>query len=495
MNVGKQQLKEFCELVKDACCSVDMAGNIVATNDSFCTLVGYSEAELLTKNARDLTPEKWLPHEKFVTEEQVKVSGFSEIYEKEYRRKDGSVVPVELMRTLVRDEHGSPAGMFAIVRDLTARKLMQQELIDTREEYRALAENSPDIVIRFDKDLRHIFANSAAARACGIPVEELVERTLFEIGLAPECAEVWRERIESVFQSGIQVKVEDAMEFPEGRRDFEYQLVPEGVDADRPVSVLIVGREITERNRAATELAVARQELEKRVADRTQSLQKALQEQEAFSYSVSHDLRAPLRHINGYLAVLNEDYGEHLDQEAQQLIERARKASSHMGKLIDDLLELARVGRVPLTKVEVDLSASATKSCELLRETEPVRQVQILIREGVKAKGDRLLLNQVMDNLMGNAWKYTNKKPAARMEFGCEHIDLEEVFFVRDNGIGFEMEFSDQLFQPFQRLHGPEYQGNGIGLATVKRIIDRHGGRIWVQSKVGDGATFYFTLP
>lgn len=493
MNV--EQIKELCDAVKDACCSVDMAGNILATNDSFCALIGYSHAELLTKNGRDLTPSRWLPYEETVIEEQVMVRGFSNIYEKEYRRKDGNVVPVELMRTLVRDKHGSPVGMFAMVRDLTARKLIEQELLTAQEEYRALAENSPDVVLRFDRNLRHIFANSAAARACGIPVAELVGTTLFEIGLTPAIAEIWRERIESVFRTGVAIKVEDVMAFSEGCRDFEYQLVPEGGDSTPPVSVLVVGREITERNRVAAELIAARQELETRVAERTQSLQKALQEQESFSYTVSHDLRAPLRHINSYLAILREEFGNYLPPEAQSLIERTRLASSHMGNLIDDLLNLARVGRIPLAKVEVDIGALASSSCEMLQGAEPSRKVQFFIQPGMRASGDRLLLKQMMDNLLGNAWKYTTSNPEARIECGSDRSGSEEIFFVRDNGVGFEMEYSDQLFNPFQRLHGPEYQGNGIGLATVKRIVDRHGGRVWAESRINEGAAFYFTLP
>ncbi|UPU37833.1 PAS domain S-box protein [Geomonas paludis] len=500
--MNAEQIKEFCHAVNDACCSVDMAGNILATNDSFCALVGYSRAELLIKRARDLTPSVWHIYEDAIVNDQVKVRGFSDIYEKEYRRKDGHLVPVELTRTLIRDDNGSPVGMFAMVRDLTARKRIEQQLLVTQEEYRtlaeeyrALAENSPDIVLRFDRGLRHTYANSAAGRACGIPIKELVGTTLFQIGLPPAVTDVWKERIESVFRTGIPVKVEDVMAFSEGQRDFEYQLVPEGGDSTSPVSVLVVGREITERNRAAAELDAARQELETRVAKRTQSLQEALQEQESFSYTVSHDLRAPLRHINAYLAILHEDYGDALPPEAQSLIGKTRLASCHMGNLIDDLLDLARVGRIALTKVDVDLSALASSSCETLRGAEPSRQLRFLVQDGMRARGDRLLLQQMLDNLLDNAWKYSAGIPEARIECGTEVCGDEVIFFVRDNGVGFEMAYSDQLFHPFQRLHGPEYQGNGIGLATVKRIIDRHGGRVWAESKKDEGAAFYFTLP
>ena len=236
------------------------------------------------------------------------------------------------------------------------------------------------------------------------------------------------------------------------------------------------------------------EELDYRVNERTNLLETALKEQESFSYSVSHDLRAPLRHINSFLSILSEDFGELLPEEAHSFLDRSRKASLRMGKLIDDLLELSRVSRSTLVKEVVNLSELATHATDWLHETEPNRKVELVIMDGLVARGDKSLLQQVLGNLLGNAWKYTASNPAARIEFGKEVVDGREVFCVTDNGVGFDMAYKEKLFSAFQRLHGPEYEGNGIGLATVKRIMERHGGEVWAESKIDVGSKFYFSL-
>lgn len=247
--------------------------------------------------------------------------------------------------------------------------------------------------------------------------------------------------------------------------------------------------------RSEESLKKMNEELDGRVRERTRLLEAALREQESFSYSVSHDLRAPLRHINSYLAVLSEDFGDLLPQEAHRFLNRSRDASGRMGKLIDDLLELSRVGRAAVVKKSVNLSELAAHACDSLCESYPGRRVECVVSDGLSARGDRLLLAQMIGNLVGNAWKYSAGNPAARIEFGKLVDAGQDVFYIRDNGVGFDMAYSDKLFGAFQRLHGPEYEGTGIGLATVKRIIDRHCGKIWAESVIDRGATFYFTLP
>ena len=230
------------------------------------------------------------------------------------------------------------------------------------------------------------------------------------------------------------------------------------------------------------------------VTERTVQLEMALKEQESFSYTVSHDLRAPLRHINSYNAILLEDFGHLLPPEALNFLARSRAASQRMGNLIDDLLELSKVSRTKLAKGTVNLSGLVVRACDWLHESEPHRAVELVISRGLTARGDKSLLMQMIDNLLGNAWKYTAMNPTARIEFGMELVGKKKIFYVRDNGIGFDMTHKDMLFGAFQRLHGPEYEGNGIGLATVKRIVDRHGGEVWAEGKVNEGATFYFSL-
>jgi len=232
-----------------------------------------------------------------------------------------------------------------------------------------------------------------------------------------------------------------------------------------------------------------------KVATVNQQLETANKELEAFSYSVSHDLRAPLRSIDGFSLALLEDYGDKLDNEGRDYLERVRGATQHMAQLIDDMLNLSRVTRSEMRHEIAHLSAMAREIGEGLRKTQPEREVEFIIAENVTATGDERLLRVVMQNLLGNAWKYTGKHARARIEFGVKDEGGKPVFYVRDDGAGFNIAYADKLFGVFQRLHRRgKFPGTGVGLATVQRIIHRHGGRVWAEGEVEKGATFYFTL-
>jgi PAS domain S-box-containing protein len=255
-------------------------------------------------------------------------------------------------------------------------------------------------------------------------------------------------------------------------------------------------RELQERVRAEAEVQQLNQELEQRVFERTAELEAAVRELESFSYSVSHDLRAPLRAIDGYSRLLLADYQSALEGDALVYLDNVRKAAQRMGVLIDDLLKLSRVTRAELKWGHVPLSQLAEEIIAGLRQQEPERAVEALIQRSLNARGDPNLLRIVLENLLGNAWKFTARQPQAQIEFGATQQDGQRVFFVRDNGAGFDMRYADKLFTAFQRLHGvEEFDGTGIGLANVKRIITRHGGRVWAEGEVDQGAAFYFTLP
>jgi len=228
-------------------------------------------------------------------------------------------------------------------------------------------------------------------------------------------------------------------------------------------------------------------------------LEAANRELEAFSHSVSHDLRAPLRSIDGFSQIVLEDYADKLDEEGRGYLNRVRAASQRMGALIDDLLNLSRVTRSMLRREAVDLSGVAEDIARNLKEPEPDRDVEVVVWPGLRARGDARLLRVALENLLGNAWKFTSRTEGARIEFGVERGlasgNGHPVYFVRDNGAGFEMAYADKLFGAFQRLHGPEeFEGTGIGLATVQRVVRRHGGDVWAEGVVGEGAVFYFTL-
>jgi len=226
------------------------------------------------------------------------------------------------------------------------------------------------------------------------------------------------------------------------------------------------------------------------------ALEAANNELESFSYSVSHDLRAPLRHICGFTSLLVEDCGAELDEKAQAYLERIIKSSTKMQELIDGLLSLSRVSRGELNTVSLNLSIYAREIAQELQQAEPERAATFVIPDHLPASADPVLIRSVLQNLFSNAWKYSSKKEAALIEFGCEEREGERVYYLRDNGAGFDMAYAGNLFGVFQRMHPPsEFEGTGIGLATVQRIIRRHGGRIWAESEVGKGATFFFTLP
>jgi light-regulated signal transduction histidine kinase (bacteriophytochrome) len=250
------------------------------------------------------------------------------------------------------------------------------------------------------------------------------------------------------------------------------------------VGISNVSRDISERKR--TEEALARAKEATDTANR---------ELEAFSYSVAHDLRAPLRGIDGFSQALLEDFAESLEPEARRLLERVRQSAQHMAQLIESLLALARVTRGDVRNDRVDLSSLARATADRLMTAQPGRRVDFRIANDLRATGDSRLLGVVLENLLGNAWKFSRNKPTAMIEFSVDASEARTVFFVRDDGAGFDMAFASKLFGVFQRLHtSREFEGTGIGLATVQRIIHRHGGRIWAEGEVGGGATFYFTL-
>jgi light-regulated signal transduction histidine kinase (bacteriophytochrome) len=259
--------------------------------------------------------------------------------------------------------------------------------------------------------------------------------------------------------------------------------------------VLEANRDVTERKQAQERIQQLNSELEQRVIERTVQLEAANKELEAFSYSVSHDLRAPLRAVDGFSQAVLEDYGPQLPEECRQDLQTIRNGAQKMGQLIDDLLTFSRLSRLPLSKRTVDTSKLVRSVLGDLNHQRQGRQVDVRIADLPPCQADPALLKQVWINLLSNALKYTGKRDDALVEIGCGQDKGQNVFFVRDNGTGFDMQYAHKLFGVFQRLHRAEdYEGTGVGLAIVQRVIHRHGGRVWAESKLNCGATFYFTL-
>jgi PAS domain S-box-containing protein len=384
--------------------------------------------------------------------------------------------------------------------EIQQRISVQQALKESEEKYRSLFEKSVNPML-LARGLQFVDGNAAALKLLGLEsVEELQQLTASDI--SPEKqpdGEDTKKLIDETMTSLKQQGGSAYFEWYYKRKNGEVfpvamSLTVIGMEDGEPVTH-VIWQDISDRKLAEEELFNYRQHLEELVEDRTNELTAVNKELEAFSFSVSHDLRAPLRSIDGFSQALLEDYSTTLDTEGLDYLERIRAAAQRMGHLIDALLELSRVTRRELKRQSVDLSALAEEVMHDLQQIEPERKVDCSIQGGMQARGDKQLLHIVLANLLGNAWKYTGKQTEAQIKFGCKTENDETVYFVEDNGAGFNMAYAKKLFGAFQRMHrSDEFPGTGVGLATVSRIINKHGGRIWAQSEPGKGSTFFFTL-
>jgi PAS domain S-box-containing protein len=336
-------------------------------------------------------------------------------------------------------------------------------------------------------------ANPSLARILGKPRERLLGST-FDSHFIDRPGESERGRERDVLASqGVHRSTRTLLHADGGLRHVQLTYAPVPGDIGQDITRLAQVEDVTDRLRAEAQVLALNRTLEARVAQRTRELTIVNQELESFAYSVSHDLRAPLRAIDGFSRLLGERDGDALQDEGREYLARVRNATGRMGSLIESLLKMARLGRGGIKPAPLDLSRMATEIVAELRANEPGRQVAVEIAPGLEATGDPSLVRNLLQNLIGNAWKFTRDCDDARVEFGREPGGA---FFVRDNGAGFAQEYADKLFRPFQRLHSQEqFAGDGIGLASVKRIIERHGGTIRAEGKPGQGAIFRFTLP
>ncbi|MBP9654376.1 MAG: PAS domain S-box protein, partial [Rhodocyclaceae bacterium] len=356
-------------------------------------------------------------------------------------------------------------------------------------------EHSPMSVVITDTQGAIEYVNSKFSEMTGYAREEAIGRTpaILKSGRTPDevYASLWR-----TLRSGQEWHGELLSRKKNGELFWEDVSIAPLEDAQGRITHFVAVKEdISGRKRNESAIAKLNAELEQRVAERTRQLEESNRQLESFSYSISHDLRAPLRAINGFTHLLEENEGPRLAAESREMLGRLKRNAVRMGELIDGLLELSRVTRKSLALERVDLSAMAGQILGELAGIQPSRPLQANIQEGLLAEGDATLLHAALENLLGNAWKFTAPRDIAEIAFGCREEGGERVFFVRDNGAGFDMKYADKLFGTFQRLHGQqEFEGNGIGLAMVRRIVTLHGGRVWAESLPGEGATFYFTL-
>jgi PAS domain S-box-containing protein len=366
------------------------------------------------------------------------------------------------------------------------KKRYVEELNKTKAMFEGLFEFAPDAIVVVNREGRIVQVNKQTERLFGYTRGELLSAE-HDILLPERFREKHRQQ-RGEYIAGPHVRPmgtdlelygrrKDGTEFP-----VDISLGP--LQMENEIVVLAIVRDVTERRQAEQRLIETKAELERSNMDLEQ-----------FASAVSHDLRAPLRHIDGFIRAMSEDYGPGLDETGRDYICRIQAGSARMTEFINALLELSRFARHPLSRSKVNLSYLAKITAAELKKAHPERRVEFVIAEDMTAEGDPALLRLVIENLMGNAWKYSINKPVATIDFGAGGTNGEVVYCIKDNGAGFDMEFSDKLFVPFQRLHpASEFSGLGIGLATVQRIIHRHGGRIWAEGEVNKGATFCFTL-
>ncbi len=391
-----------------------------------------------------------------------------------------------------------------VVNAINQMQTNMQEAFDAlkKSEYRVrlLMDSTAEAIYGIDRNGQCTFANPACVQFLGYEhLDELVGKELHDLihHTYPDGRPYPAEScpIYTAAHSGQCIHIDNEVLWRRDGSSFPAEYWSHPIRKNNElIGAVVTFIDISERKRAEEELRKYRNHLEELVADRTSELTRINSELETFSYSVSHDLRAPLRAIDGFSHALLEDYNEQIDNTGRDYLQRICAGAQHMGELIDDLLSLSRVSRIEMNTTDIDLSMLAGESVKKLQESYPQRMPEIKISDNIHAQGDPRLLEIVLDNLMANAWKYSSKKQLARIEFGMFTEENEKIYYVKDNGAGFDMQYAGKLFGAFQRLHGNEFEGTGIGLATVSRIIHRHGGKVWATAKLNQGATFYFTL-
>ena len=394
---------------------------------------------------------------------------------------------------LVEDEHGKPLMAVVTINDITEQNRGEELLRSSEQRYRKLFESNPNPMWVYDMEtLSFLAVNAAAVRHYGYSPEEFRAMTIKDVRTSEDIPALLNNLAQPEAALG------DVTEWRHRKKDgtpIDVEIVSHEVQwVDRPGRLVLIN-DITQRKKAEREILALNAELEMRVERRTAELEAANKELEAFSYSVSHDLRAPLRAVDGFSQAVLEDYGPDLPAEGKHQLQTIRESAQRMGELIDDLLAFSRLSRAPLKKQTVNSNRIVCDALEDLHPHDNGRKIDIRLSDLPPCEGDPALLKQVWTNLLSNALKYTRKRDPAVIEVGAKADRGENVFFVSDNGTGFDMQYAHKLFGVFQRLHrADEFEGTGVGLAIVQRVIQRHGGRVWATATPDKGATFNFTV-
>ena len=481
-------------------CLISLDGKFLQVNSKLCQMLGYYAPELLSLNFQQIThPDDILQSNAYISE-AINYENINLHFENRYIKKNGDVIWIEVSSSLLRDEDNEPLYFISQIIDISERKIAEDQLRQKDIEFRKLSAHVPDLIFQFTKNAEGKYyvpiASDGIINIFGCLPEEVVDdfSPIAKV-IHPDDAQRVINEIELSAQNLTFFECEFRVLIPGKDLQWIYsRSTPEKLP-DGSVTWYGFNTNTTERKLAMDEIKKLNETLEQKVIERTTQLEATNKELESFAYSVSHDLRAPLRSIDGFSQAILEDYYDNLDELGKNFLNRIRASAQMMAKLIDDMLSLSRVTRNAMKLAKVNLTEIAESISKDLINSDKNRKVKFIISKNLIEIVDSTLISAVIQNLIENAWKFSSKKIESIIEFGIVDIDKRSTYFVKDNGAGFDMKYAEKLFSPFQRLHQQtEFPGTGIGLATVQRIIHRHKGEVWAKGKIDEGAIFYFTL-
>src|ERR1035437_9329536 len=500
LEISRTNLDSILSSMSDVVIIHDFSGNIFYLNKRALELYNISEQEITNYSVADISSKSMNIADLPIIWKEVELHKTQTIDWTALQIGTNKEFPVQMSINLI-NWYGTSA-LVAVVRDFTERKRTEDErerlldsLLESQEKYSRIVDTAYEGVCVIDTDVVITFVNVRMAEILGYSSEEMIGRPLADFMFAEDIPDHLI-KIENRHQ-GLSENYERRFHHKDGVTVWTHvSATPILDDEHRDKGSFAMFTDITERKHAEEEILKLNQELEKRVIERTAQLEVANKELEAFSYSVSHDLRAPLRGIDGFSLALVEDCTARLDDEGRRLLGVICAEARRMGQLIDDLLAFSRMSRQQVELAQIDMTALAQAVFDEQAAQAPGRQLRFKVQPLPPALGDRALLRQVLANLISNAIKYTRSRAVAEIEIGGRTEDGQSLYYVKDNGVGFDMRYAGKLFGVFQRLHTEaEFEGNGVGLALVQRVIHRHGGRVWAEGKLNEGSTFYFTLP
>lgn len=486
-------LRSMIDSSSDAIVANDLDGIITSWNAGAAYIFGYTADETVGTSMMRLIPPGHLSE---MNDILTKIKSGQKVgnYETQRLTKDGRLIDVSVAASPIKDVTGKIIGASKVFRDISNEMRAAKALRASEVRYRRLFESSEDGILILDAETGVVVdVNPFLTSLLGFSHREFVDKTIWDLGFFKDI--VANEHNFSQLKEKGYLRYDNLpLEAADGRR-IEVEFISNVYLVDGAKVIQCNVRDVTARRRAEEAVRLLTADLEQRVLLRTAELLATNKELEAFSYSVSHDLRAPLRAVDGFAQAVLEDYGPQLPPEGRRYLTTIRDGTQKMGTLIDDLLTFSRLGRAPLNTQEVDTGELVRGVIDDLHAERSGRKIDVRIGELSGSNGDPALLKQVWINLLSNAIKFTRRREHAVVEIGSEPNVQGAVYFVRDNGTGFDMRYGGKLFGVFQRLHrAEEFEGTGVGLAIVQRIINRHGGRIWAESAVDSGTTFYFTL-